>query len=274
MSKELTATPASVPQRSFADLQRLAASFAKSGLFGVSDPDQALALMAEAEAEGKHPASFMRDNVIISFERRDGTKVHQRAKRSEAMMRDFISNGGKIQWHELTDAKAEATFSHPAGGTIRIVWDMPRAKQAGLTGRTGDMYVKFPRAMLRARCISEGCRTVGPFATGNLYTPEEVRDMQGQTDVTVVRTDAQESEIVQQTVNALTSEEVEQHVDTMSNAQTLAELQAAYTAGHEHAKQARDTAAKKRFLQVYELRSADLGKSAAGSGPSATADLI
>ena len=270
MTKELAAAPAQsapiIPQRSFADLQRMAQAFAKSGLFGISDPDQALALMAEAEAEGKHPASFMRDNVIISFERRDGTKVHQRAKRSEAMLRDFIANGGKVQWHAISDAIADATFSHAAGGTVRIVWDLSRAKQAGLTGRPGDMYAKFPRSMLRARCISEGCRTVGPFATGNLYSPEEVRDMQGQTDATVVRTDAQESQIIEQTVNALTQDEVEEHINAMADAASLDALQTAYLAATEHAKLARDPVAKKRFAEVKDMRKADLKKAGPQSG--------
>ena len=242
----------------FEQMKQLASSIAKSGLFGISDADSALALMFEAQAENKHPASFMRDNSIISFTRRDGTEVKQRAKKSEAMQRDFVANGGRIEWHKLDDTIAEATFSHAAGGTIRIVWDMARAKQAGLLGRPGDMYAKFPRAMLRSRCVSEGCRTVGPFATGGVYTPEEVRDMQGETDMTAVRTDAQETAAVHVALNALTVEEIEQHVDAMNNAATVLLLRDAYMAGHEHAKQAKDTAAKARFQTVYDLRSAAL----------------
>jgi len=39
------------------------------------------------------------------------------------------------------------------------------------------MYRKFPRQMLRSRCISEGVRTVYPVATGGMYAPEEVEAM-------------------------------------------------------------------------------------------------
>lgn len=148
------------------DLQTMAVAIAKSGLFGAKTPDQALALMLVAQAEGLHPASAARDYDIIQG---------KGAKKSEAMLRDFLKSGGTVKWHALDDSKADATFSHPAGGEVRIVWDMHRADVAGLKGK--EMYKKFPRQMLRARCVSEGVRTVCPMATGGMYTPEEVQDI-------------------------------------------------------------------------------------------------
>lgn len=148
------------------DLQTMASAIAKSGLFGAKTPDQALALMLVAQAEGLHPASAARDYDIIQG---------KGAKKSEAMLRDFLKAGGSVKWHVLSDTEADATFSHPAGGEVRITWDMNRAKIAGLLGK--DMYKKFPRQMLRARCVSEGVRTVCPIATGGMYTPEEVQDI-------------------------------------------------------------------------------------------------
>jgi hypothetical protein len=38
------------------------------------------------------------------------------------------------------------------------------------------MYKKYPRQMLRSRCVSEGVRTVYPAATSGMYVPEEVQD--------------------------------------------------------------------------------------------------
>lgn len=152
---------------SMADIQRMAAAVAQSGLFGVKTADQAMALMLVAQAEGLHPAIAARDYDIIQG---------RPAKKSEAMMRSFIANGGRVKWHELTDTIADATFSHPSGGEIRITWDIKRAATAGLTAK--DMYKKYPRQMLRARCISEGVRTVCPMATSGMYVPEEVVDME------------------------------------------------------------------------------------------------
>lgn len=147
-----------------ADLERYADAFARSGLFGAKNKEQALSLLLLAHAEGVHPAIAMRDYDIING---------RPAKKAEAMHRAFLAAGGKIEWHRLDDQIADATFSHPAGGTARITWDLARAKKAGIGGK--DMYSKYTRQMLRSRVISEGCRTVYPASTGGLYVPEEVR---------------------------------------------------------------------------------------------------
>ncbi|MBK8271408.1 MAG: recombinase RecT, partial [Planctomycetes bacterium] len=62
------------------------------------------------------------------------------------------------------------------GGKVTVAWTLETAKEAELAGK--DMWKKFPRAMLRARVISEGIRTVFPGVLAGMYTPEEVRDMQ------------------------------------------------------------------------------------------------
>jgi hypothetical protein len=148
-----------------ADLERMADAIAKSGLFGIKTKEQAVALMLIAQAEGLHPAIAARDYNIIQG---------RPSKTTEAMQRSFLEAGGKIEWKQLDDEAAEAVFSHAQGGSIPIRWDMKRAKAAGLGGR--DMWAKYPRQMLRARCISEGVRTIWPGATSGLYVPEEVED--------------------------------------------------------------------------------------------------
>lgn len=89
-------------------------------------------------------------------------------------MRDFQQAGGKIRWLQLSNVVAEAEFTHPAGGSVTIKWDTETAERAGLLGK--DMYKKYPRQMLRSRCVSEGVRTVFPAATSGMYVPEEERD--------------------------------------------------------------------------------------------------
>jgi hypothetical protein len=160
------------PQYAVSDIERMARAFATSKLFGVQTPDQALALCLIAQAEGRHPASAAQDYHII----------HGRpSKKADAMLRDFLANGGKVEWHSLTDTDAEATFSHPSGGTVRISWDMLRAKKAEVFNN--PMWNKYPRQMLRARVVSEGVRTVYPMATSGMYVPEEVEDFEpGQAD--------------------------------------------------------------------------------------------
>ena len=147
------------------DMQTLAVAIAKSNLFGIKTPEQALVLMAIAQAEGRHPVEAARDYDIING---------RPAKKAEAMLRDFILAGGKVQWHALTDELADATFTHPQTGEVRIDWDMKRAMTA--FGKK-DMYAKFPRQMLHSRVVSEGVRTLWPLATSGMYVPEEQADI-------------------------------------------------------------------------------------------------
>jgi len=155
---------AAAPVYAVSDLERMAVAFAGSKLFGISTPDQALALCLVAQAEGRHPASAAQDYHIIQG---------RPAKKADAMLRDFISAGGKVEWHTLDNETADATFSHPSGGTVRIDWTLARAKDAGLAT---PMWKKYPRQMLRSRVVSEGVRTVCPGATSGMYVPEEVQD--------------------------------------------------------------------------------------------------
>ena len=155
------------------DMGRMAEAVAKSGLFGVKTADQAMALMLVAQAEGRHPAQAARDYDIIQG---------RPAKKTEAMMRDYILQGGKVEWHALDDTIADATFSHQSGGTVRITWDLKRAAAAGLAGR--DMWKKYPRQMLRSRCVSEGIRTVCPLATSGMPVAEELQDSIKEKDIT------------------------------------------------------------------------------------------
>jgi len=153
------------PPVPFEHQMRLAESFAKSGMFGLKSPDQALALMALCEAEGLHPAIAVRDYHIIQG---------KPALKADAMLARFQNAGGRVKWLEMSDERVAAEFSHPAGGTVTIDWDAARAKTAGFWGK--DNWKKFPRAMLRARVVSEGIRTVYPGVVVGVYTPEEVQD--------------------------------------------------------------------------------------------------
>lgn len=161
----------------YSDIERMGGAMAKSGLFGLKTQDQAIALMLVAQAEGLHPATAANDYDVIQG---------RAAKKPVAMLRDFIKHGGAVKWHVLDDIQADATFSHPQGGTVRIAWDIPRAVRAGLAGK--DNWKKYARQMLRSRCVSEGVRTVFPGATGGMLSPEELGDEpvveQGMIDVT------------------------------------------------------------------------------------------
>ena len=151
----------------FDEKRQMAECLAQSGLFGVKNATQALALMLVAEAEGEHPASVAQDYDIIQG---------KGARKTHSVLARFQAMGGKVDWHELSHTRAEATFSHPKGGSLRLDWTIEQARQAGLTGK--DNWKSYARAMLRARLIAEGVRAVFPAAIGGWQVPEEAMDPQ------------------------------------------------------------------------------------------------
>ena len=160
MSNTATTQLVNIP---LTEMQEMAKIGVESNFFGIKKPMEALALMLIAQSEGKHPATVFSQYHVIQG---------RPALKSDAMLARFQQAGGKVEWHDHTNEKVSATFIHPQGGALTVDWDMPRAKEAGLTGK--DNYKKFPRQMLRARVISEGVRAVYPGVLQGMYTPEEV----------------------------------------------------------------------------------------------------
>jgi hypothetical protein len=143
----------------------MATAVAKSGLFGIKTAEQGVALMLIAQAEGLHPAIAARDYHVIQG---------RPALKTDAMMARFQQAGGKVEWKVYTDDEVTGVFSHPQGGSLSVTWTLDQAKRIGLAGK--DNWRNYPRAMLRARCISEGIRSVYPGCVVGVYTPEEVQD--------------------------------------------------------------------------------------------------
>jgi len=142
------------------DIQEMASAMSKSKFFGFKTPEEAVALMLLAQADGLHPAKAATHYHIIQG---------KPSLSADAMLARFQSAGGRVQWQTYGDDAVTGTFTHPAGGSVTIRWDLDRAKKAGV----GNLQ-KFPAAMMRSRCITEGVRTVFPGVIVGMYTPEEV----------------------------------------------------------------------------------------------------
>jgi hypothetical protein len=152
----------------FQDMEQMASAIAASGLFGMKDKNSVLALMAVAQAEGLHPATAARDFHIIQG---------RPALKADAMLARFQMAGGKVEWKEYTDESVTGVFSHPNGGNLAVTWTIAQATKIGLV-KPGSGWQKFPRAMLRSRCISEGIRSVFPGSVTGFYSPEEVENFE------------------------------------------------------------------------------------------------
>jgi hypothetical protein len=149
-------------------MQQMAKAIADSRLFGLTDVNQVLALGMVAQSEGHAFATAARDYHVIQG---------RPALKADAMMARFQSAGGKVNWEVYTDERVTGNFSHPNGGSLAVTWTIEQARSIGLV-KPGSGWQKFPRAMLRSRCISEGIRSVYPGSVTGFYSPEEVQDFE------------------------------------------------------------------------------------------------
>lgn len=160
----------------FSELQQMAATMAKSGMFGKT-PEQMLSLMMIAQAENLHPALAAMEYDIIQG---------RPALKGQAALARFQQAGGRIDWITRTDAEAKAKFTHPQGGELIVSWTMDRARKMGLDGK--DNWKKQPGVMLSWRCVAEGVRAIFPACLNRMYLAEEVQDFEPLRNVSLTAT--------------------------------------------------------------------------------------
>ena len=214
---------------SVTDIEKMSLAVAKSGMFGVRTPEQAMSLMLIAQAEGLHPAIAARDYHVING---------KPALKADAMLARFQTAGGRVEWLDFTDDKVSARFTHPQGGSVVVDWTLERARRAGVSNN--PTWAKFPRAMLKARVISEGVKTVYPGVAVGTYTVEEVRDM---ASAPMAYTDA---------------EVAVDPVDAIMQAVDMDALKRAYMDAIKSAKKAKDAELEKRLHEAKDRRKAEL----------------
>jgi hypothetical protein len=147
------------------DVATIAAAVARSRLYGL-DESQAMTLMLLAHSRGLHPIQAVERYHVING---------RPAMKADAMLAEFQSQGGIVTWHRHDETGCSATFACPGvGEPVTITWTMEDAKRADLL--RNPTWTKYPRQMLRARCISEGIRMTMPGIIIGIYTPEEVQD--------------------------------------------------------------------------------------------------
>ena len=151
------------------EVKEMANAVVKSGMFpSVKTADAAFCLMMLCQSEGLHPMQALRRYNIIQ-----GTP----SMKADAVLAEFMNRGGRVLWGQMDEKACEATFEAPGllkPTTVRWTID-GEAKRAELTGK--DNWRKYPRAMLRARVISEGIRLAMPEVMVGLQTSEEAADM-------------------------------------------------------------------------------------------------
>tara|TARA_Y100000593_G_scaffold23934_1_gene47463 strand:- start:520 stop:1341 length:822 start_codon:yes stop_codon:yes gene_type:complete len=145
-------------------VEKLGTWFAKSGMFGITAPEQGAVLAMTALAERVTPVELLKKYHLVQG---------RLAMRSDAMLAEFIRAGGKVTWVETSPTRAAARFVF-ADNDIELEFTMDEAKSAGLASR--ENWKKHPANMLRARLISNAVRMLAPQVCSGQYTPEEVQD--------------------------------------------------------------------------------------------------
>ncbi len=141
----------------------------KSGFLpkSIRTPEQAIAIMQTGKELGLGPMQSLRGIHVI-----DG---------KPAMSADLIAGlalarvpGSTLRVAESTNTICRVEAARAGQELTPFSFSMDDARNAGLTGK--DVWRKYPRAMLRARCLTEACRAVFPDVVMGLYSPEELED--------------------------------------------------------------------------------------------------
>ena len=149
-------------------MKKQGAELLKSGFIpsSIKSPEQFLAVILKGRELGLPPMYSCAHIVIIQG---------KPTMSAEVMLAMIFKNcpGTKIQYLEVTNEKCTIKASRPGGEPSTFSFSMADAKAAGLD--TKENWRKYPRAMLRSRCISELARSLFPdCVAGVSYTAEEL----------------------------------------------------------------------------------------------------
>lgn len=154
------------------NLNKLGQVLAASGFFGAVTPSAATAAMINCAMEGISPIEYRAKYHTLG----DGTT----SVKSDYIQREFHRLGGKWNFNEWTDKVCDMTFTYD-GQELRakVTLDefIANGVACGKDGKTLKVnWQKFPREMLKARCMATNIRALCPEALGGLYTAEEAAD--------------------------------------------------------------------------------------------------
>jgi len=153
-----------------AALDKLGETFAASGFFGAVTKSTATAALINCFIEGLSPVEYKAKYHIMN----DGST----SIKSDYAQRNFRRLGGRWHFNEWTAEVCDVTFTYEGEETRgRVTLDEFKANGVAI-GKNGlkDNWRKFPREMLKARCLATYIRAICPEALEGQYTQEEAQD--------------------------------------------------------------------------------------------------
>jgi hypothetical protein len=164
----LTRPDASLTMDTLRAQMEAAKRYVDSGLLpsGIRTPQQALTIMQVGREVGV-PATYALRNIHVIQ-----GKPACSAELLMALVRRTYGQAA-IRVREATNESCTVEYREAGwDGISSLTFTMDDAKKAKL--HTKDMWQAYPRAMLRARAVSEAVRTAFPECLAGLYTPEEL----------------------------------------------------------------------------------------------------
>lgn len=155
-------------------LMRVADMLGKAGPMlpaHIKSPGEALAVIMAGAELGIPPMASLRGIHLVKG------KVGM----DYSLMIGLLRRAGYgVQWVTKSSTRCELLLTHRDGTTHTEVWDVDRAKKAGLWGGAGS-WSNYPEAMLTARCTSSAARAFAGDVLAGCYSMEEVREIGGGT---------------------------------------------------------------------------------------------
>lgn len=148
-------------------MREQADALVKSGFLpkAVNTPEKAMAIIQTGRELGLGPMQSLRSIHIIEGK--------------PTMSADLIAGlalskvpGSVLRVAESTNMRCVVQACRAGQGPTTFTYTMEDAKNAGLTGKQN--WRNYPRAMLRARAITEAARAIFPDAVVGLYDPDEL----------------------------------------------------------------------------------------------------
>ena len=169
MSNEVALMP-----QSFGAKLEMAKTLARSGLLpqGLNTPEKVCVALQWGHELGLSPMVAVNNVAVING------KPTLSADIMAAVVKRSPEYGG-IKWTELSEQKAECVITRilPNGEkeSITSSFTIQDAMKAGLA--TKDVWRKYPKRMLKHRCLSYGLKDMFPDLLAGLYTPEEMESV-------------------------------------------------------------------------------------------------
>jgi hypothetical protein len=147
----------------FSTTLKIAETLVKSGVLprGIDNPFKAFAIIQKGREIGVGPMRALTGIALI-----EGKPTVS----PELKLEQFRQRGGHVKWVKSDNFVAHIHLKAPNGDEHEEIVTLDDMKMAGVAGK--DNWRKYPKSMLRARCVGFGLRALGE-GDGS-YTPDEL----------------------------------------------------------------------------------------------------